>query len=143
MFSRIRAGDPVTINLDVMFEGDAAEEAIQTKALLHWDRVAQYLGPWPNAKNSPMHLVSTSGRRATYSATLASLPPGLYEFTTIVLGASEVCAPPKGYPELNGRIEVVPTRAELGRLTRVSEPRDQHAVGADAGTTGGRGTVMS
>jgi predicted NBD/HSP70 family sugar kinase len=143
MFSRIRAGDPVTITLNVMFEGDAAEEAIQTKALLHWDRVAQYLGPWPNAKNSPMHLVSTSGRRATYSATLASLPPGLYEFTTIVLGASEVCAPPKGYPERNGRIEVVPTRAELGRLTRVSEPRDQHAVGADAGTTGGRGNAVS
>ena len=130
IFSRVRAGDPVTIMLDVIFEGGAVQEASQTKALLHWDRVPRYLAPWPNPKNSPMHLLNAEGMRATYAATLASLPTGLYEFTAIVLGATEVCAPEKGYPELNGRVEVVQTRAELNRLIRTEDPSTAQIVGA-------------
>lgn len=138
LFCRVRAGDPVVVTLDVVFEGNAEQQASQTKALLHWDHVTRFLTPWPNPKNSPMHLVSTDGERATYSATLAALPPGVYEFTTIVLGANEVCAPGKGYPELNGRVQVVPTRAELIRLTRADEPSDRQAVATGAALDGRR-----
>jgi predicted NBD/HSP70 family sugar kinase len=114
-FTRVRAGDPVTVMIDVVLDGEAAEKAQQVKTLLHWDRVTRFGTPWPNPKNSPMQLAGTDGARATYTVTLASLPSGMYEFTAHVLGRNDIWIPENGLPELNGRVEVVLTRAELSR----------------------------
>jgi hypothetical protein len=120
-FSRIRSREPVTVTVDVLLDG-SCQEAQNVKALLHWDRVALFGASWPNPKNSPMHLVSREGSRATFAVTLGSLPPGKYEFAAHVLAADDLWVRPTGSTNVNGRIEVLADRSSVpttrGRTSR-------------------------
>ena len=110
-FARVLPGEPITVSVDVELEGDGAQTQTEVKALLHWDRVAQFGGNWPNPRNSPMHLVQEDGPDARYAITLGTLAPGKYEFTAHVLGANDVWVRVEGPDERNGRVEVLPQRA--------------------------------
>ena len=122
-FCRVRSGDPVSVTVDVLLEGKAAERATDVKALLHWDRVALFGASWPSPKNSPMQLMSTNGSRASFGMTLGSLPPGKYEFAAHVLGANDLWVRPDGPSDANGRVEVLANRSFSGRRP-ASYPRE-------------------
>jgi len=121
VFSRIRSREPVTVTVDVLLDG-SSREAEHVKALLHWDRVALFGGSWPNPKNSPMHLVSSVGARATFGVTLGSLPPGKYEFAAHVLAADDLWVHPGESTNVNGRIEVLADRSSVSQHLRPDEP---------------------
>ena len=117
-FHRVRAGEPIKVTVDVLLGDCAQEDATQVKALLHWDRVSLFGGNWPSPKNSPMQLLETNGRKATYGLTLGSLPPGKYEFTAHVLGANDIWVRADAPGEVNGRIEVLANRSSGQRPSR-------------------------
>ncbi len=111
---RVRSGEPVTVMVDVEVDSREPEKTSEVKALLHWDRVALFGGNWTSPKNSPMHLISADGNKATFGVTLGSLPPGKYEYAAHILGSNDIWVRTAHPVEnTNGRVEVIPSRAAV------------------------------
>jgi glucokinase len=114
--SRVRAGDPISITVDVRLQKESRDTPPDVKVLLHWDRVALYGGHWATPKNSPMRLISEKDGVLRYGVTLGSLPSGRYEFAAHVLGKNDIWVRiPDEHGESNGRVEVLPSRAAADR----------------------------
>lgn len=122
---RVRNGDPITVTVEVERTGSAGGTEPGLKVLLHWDRVPMFGGNWPNPKNSPMQHVQTRGRRATYSVTLGMLPPGKYEFAAHVVGVNDMWVRTEGPGEVNGRVEVLPSRVLSIEGEREEQPSER------------------
>jgi predicted NBD/HSP70 family sugar kinase len=111
-YSRVRSGEPISVTVDVRLEKADEDQAASLKALLHWDRVALFGGPWATPKNSPMQLISNRYGLLTYGVTLGSLPPGRYEYAAHVMGANDIWIRAFQQEEVrNGRVEVLHSRA--------------------------------
>jgi predicted NBD/HSP70 family sugar kinase len=121
ILARVRAGEQVQVSLDVKVDEKEPDNGASLKVVLHWDRVTLFGGSWPNPKNSPMQCTGRHGATLTYGLVLGMLPPGKYEFSAHVLGASDLWVRADAPGEPNGRLEILPSRAFAARLV-ASEP---------------------